>query len=409
MRSHVIDDDENWLFLGDFNFYRSLEDRNKPGGNLSDTLIFNDLLGHLGLLELPLKGRAFTWSNMQQDPLLEQLDWFFTSANWTVHYPNTLVLPLAKITSDHIPCKITIGTDIPKANIFRFENFWPEHPGFIEAVVSAWDEPVRNSNSSASVLAGKLKNTRFKLKNWSKSLSQLSSLIKNCNKVIFFLDSLEECRQLLLTEWNLRLTIKRQLQMLLRYKNLYWRKRFTVNRIRFGDECTKFFHAMATVSHRKNSITYLRDDTGNQVHDHEGKAALLLQEYKNRLGISLQPDMLFDLSQLVSITLDLESLVAPFLQQEIDNIINLVPIDKAPGLDGFNGLFLKKCWGIIKKDFYKLCQDFFDCNINLDCLNESFITLVPKKNNPETVNDFRPISLLNSSIKLLTKILAERL
>jgi hypothetical protein len=42
-------------------------------------------------------------------------------------------------------------------------------------------------------------------------------------------------------------------------------------------------------------------------------------------------------------------------------------------------------------------------------LNESFITLVPKKNNPETVNDFRPISLLNSSIKLLTKILAERL
>jgi exonuclease III len=55
MRSHVIDDDENWLFLGDFNFYRSLEDRNKPGGNLSDTLIFNELLGHLGLLELPLK------------------------------------------------------------------------------------------------------------------------------------------------------------------------------------------------------------------------------------------------------------------------------------------------------------------------------------------------------------------
>jgi hypothetical protein len=220
MRSHVIDDDENWLFLGDFNFYRSLEDRNKPGGNLSDTLIFNDLLGHLGLLELPLKGRAFTWSNMQQDPLLEQLDWFFTSANWTVHYPNTLVLPLAKITSDHIPCKITIGTDIPKANIFRFENFWPEHPGFIEAVVSAWDAPVRNSNSSASVLAGKLKNTRFKLKTWSKSLSQLSSLIKNCNKVIFFLDSLEECKQLLLTEWNLRLTIKRQLQVLLRYKNL---------------------------------------------------------------------------------------------------------------------------------------------------------------------------------------------
>ena len=41
-----------------------------------DTLIFNDIIGHLGLVELPLKGQAFTWSNMQQDPLLEQLDWF---------------------------------------------------------------------------------------------------------------------------------------------------------------------------------------------------------------------------------------------------------------------------------------------------------------------------------------------
>ena len=82
-----------------------------------------NVIGHLGLVELPLKGHAFTWSNMQQDPLLEQLDWFFTSANWTLDYPNSLVLPLAKITSDHIHCKLLIGTSIPKANIFIFENF----------------------------------------------------------------------------------------------------------------------------------------------------------------------------------------------------------------------------------------------------------------------------------------------
>jgi hypothetical protein len=40
----------------------------------------------------------------------------------------------------------------------------------------------------------------------------------------------------------------------------------------------------------------------------------------------------------------------------------MVPIDKAPGPDGFNGLFMKKCWDIIKVDFYKVCQDFFDCH-----------------------------------------------
>ena len=73
-RNCDVNDTTNWIFLGGFNFYRSLEDRNRAGGNLADTLIFNDAIGHLGPIELPLKGRSFTWSNMQTDPLLEQLD-----------------------------------------------------------------------------------------------------------------------------------------------------------------------------------------------------------------------------------------------------------------------------------------------------------------------------------------------
>jgi hypothetical protein len=45
----------------------------------------------------------------------------------------------------------------------------------------------------------------------------------------------------------------------------------------------------------------------------------------------------------------------------------------------------------------------------LEHINGSFITLIPKKDNPKTVNNYRPISLLNSSLKLVTKILATRL
>lgn len=35
--------------------------------------------------------------------------------------------------------------------------------------------------------------------------------------------------------------------------------------------------------------------------------------------------------------------------------------------------------------------------------------LIPKKDSPVTVNDFKPISLLNYSLKLLTKLIANRL
>ena len=83
-------------------------------------LIFNEIIGHLGLLELPIKGRSYTWSNMQDNPLLEQLDWFFTSSNWISCYPVSQVLPLAKTASDHTPCVVSIATSIPKVKIFRF-------------------------------------------------------------------------------------------------------------------------------------------------------------------------------------------------------------------------------------------------------------------------------------------------
>jgi hypothetical protein len=86
-----------------------------------------------------------------------------------------------------------------------------------------------------------------------------------------------------------------------------------------------------------------------------------------------------------------------------------MPPDKAPGPDGFNGHFLKTCWHIVRRDFYKLCDDFYNGNADLQSINESFITLVPKIQNPTTVNDFRPISLLNCSLKVITKLLADRL
>ena len=99
----------------------------------------------------------------------------------------------------------------------------------------------------------------------------------------------------------------------------------------------------------------------------------------------------------------------PFQQMEIDLIVKRMPTDKAPGLDGFNGLFMKKCWHIIRSDFYSFCNDFYLGSAHLECINTSFITLVPKIDSPETVSDYRPISLMNSSPKLVTKILADRL
>jgi hypothetical protein len=63
----------------------------------------------------------------------------------------------------------------------------------------------------------------------------------------------------------------------------------------------------------------------------------------------------FNLDSLITPRDNLGALGAPIYREEIDTIVKRLPSDKAPGLDGFNGLFIKKCWNIIKSDFYQLC------------------------------------------------------
>jgi hypothetical protein len=105
----------------------------------------------------------------------------------------------------------------------------------------------------------------------------------------------------------------------------------------------------------------------------------------------------------------LQSIAEPFTKEDIDMIVKTMPGDKAPGPDGFNGLFIKKCWHIIKNDIYDVCMDFFSGMVDLQAINNSFITLVPKVTSPTTLNDFRPISLINCIMKIITKLLGDRL
>jgi hypothetical protein len=187
LNNFYIHDDVNWMIIGDCNFYRSLEDRNREGGNMQDVMIFNEVISNLGLQEIPLKGRNYTWSNMQQGPLSEQIDWCFTLVNWISDFPNTLLLPMAWTTSDHIPFMVQIGTTIPKAKLFKFENLWVDQPGFLNTVQSIWAVDVRATNSGTN-LTTKFKMLRTVLKRWALGLSKIKTQIKQCNEILLVMD-----------------------------------------------------------------------------------------------------------------------------------------------------------------------------------------------------------------------------
>lgn len=135
---------------------------------------------------------------------------------------------MGRLTSDHIPCKIQIGTSIRKAQIFRFENFWVEHPGFFDLVQSVWSTNV-SSHNSASRITAKSNFWEQLWKKWSKGLSNLKNWIKNCNIFFGILDALEEQRTLFIQEFNFKRTLRDHTTRLLRYKKEHWKKKDTLS------------------------------------------------------------------------------------------------------------------------------------------------------------------------------------
>ena len=65
------------------------------------------------------------------------------------------------------------------------------------------------------------------------------------------------------------------------------------------------------------------------------------------------------------------------------------------------------CWEIVKKDVMATFQNFHSHEIFEKSFNATDI--IPKKNGAKELRDFRPISLVGSVYKLISKILTERL
>lgn len=82
---------------------------------------------------------------------------------------------------------------------------------------------------------------------------------------------------------------------------------------------------------------------------------------------------------------------------------------KAPGPDGLPALFYQKYWHIVGNEVSKLVLDVLNNCRDPGDLNCNFIVLIPKGKNPTTPKDFRPISLCNVVMKIVTKTISNRI
>jgi hypothetical protein len=83
--------------------------------------------------------------------------------------------------------------------------------------------------------------------------------------------------------------------------------------------------------------------------------------------------------------------------------------NKAPGPDGFPAEFYQTFWDTIKGDLLGLFSYLHAGQLELFRLNFGEIILLPKVNEAERIQQYRPICLLNVSFKIFTKVATLRI
>ncbi|KAK9043092.1 hypothetical protein V6N11_071443 [Hibiscus sabdariffa] len=95
-----VDKDSKWCVMGDINVVASQND--KLGGALIDQTSpkwYLDFIGITNLLEIPMKGGKFTWSNRRSEEcvILEKLDRALATVEWSAFFVRAIVLVEAAI------------------------------------------------------------------------------------------------------------------------------------------------------------------------------------------------------------------------------------------------------------------------------------------------------------------------
>ena len=106
---------------------------------------------------------------------------------------------------------------------------------------------------------------------------------------------------------------------------------------------------------------------------------------------------------------DSRHLERQFSDEEVVTALQQISGEKPPGPDGFTLAFFQHCWDVVKVEVLNTIQESYEHEEFERSLNSMFMVLIPKKVGASDVRDFRPICLLGSIYKIISKVLANRL
>jgi len=163
------------------------------------------------------------------------------------------------------------------------------------------------------------------------------------------------------------------------------------------------------VNHRRKSnfISKITDLNGVMHVDEPAVRRAFISYYKSLFGVHRTEGTEWCLSGVAKvITPEMNAvLLQQCTMEEVGVALQSMGPLKSSGPDGFTAAFFQQNWSSIGRTISNfLCKGYMDEEVNF-----THIVLIPKKNNPTSVTDFRPISLYNVIYKITSKVIANRL
>ncbi|PNX99664.1 ribonuclease H, partial [Trifolium pratense] len=370
-----------WLLFGDFNIILNTDE--KLGGHTTDTNVitmFRNTINRCNLQDLGYLGEVFTWTNRQEDHhhIKARLDRFLASEDWTNTFSNFKNTHLVRYSSDHNPILLDFSSNPVcrqrqhQHKRKKYEMMWTRHEDHFTIVKEAWQ-------SARGTLNSKLESTLHYMHHWGQQeFGSIPKKIKAVQAELHDLNNKSDNTSMMQHIQSKEL----ELDKLLESEEMWWNQRSRILWLQHGDKNTKFFHQKASQRRKRNHINTIQDSQGNTQSDIGLIETTLIQHFSDL-----------------------------FTSQETHNTATAVEVVKniitSDMKDHLSTNYTEE--EVIGKEVTKAVLDVLNHEGDPSQYNSTHICLIPKIKNPMNPGDYRPISLCNVILKIITKTIANRL
>lgn len=299
---------------------------------------------------------------------------------------------------------------------YKLLNSLTKIPNFTQVVSDAWTQ-LGCSAVNLSTLCWKLKLIKSTLKTLQRD--NFSNIQERVKETYSLLQLVQVCAlQNPTTETFEEERIVHQKWLFLRdLEECYFRQKSRINWFKEGDLNTTYFQRICQTRASYNAIRSFLTLAGVTITDPIQMSIHAIQHFQSVLGPLLLPPPAISsttvwFQALNTFVCNLQQQTLMIQQpttEEITKVFFKLNPNKAPGPDGLSSAFYKAPWGFLGSEVVISIKQFFQSAFLPRATNSTILSLVPKFPGATTIKDYRPISCLNNTYKVISRLLVSRL